>query len=94
MKTYELTLLLNEDYDEYKHKRFNDVLRSLCTINKITDEGVKRLTYPIDGQDKANYVEYELSVRGDKAELIEGLCFTYGQCLRYLLMRCREASAR
>lgn len=97
---YELQLVLNDEYATHGRIYFESVLRALCEVTWFTDEGVKRLAYPINGHDKAHYMTYSLRISGKdaddiraKARLVENLASIYADCLRFLLLSREQGDA-
>ena len=88
MKQYELTIIFDERLSEQEIGKIeNRVILEYGSILNREDCGVKRLAYPIQGQDKGHYVFYRLGLDDTKrAKLSDALCETDG-ALRHLLVK-------
>lgn len=85
---YELTVLTPETATEVDIEQVERVIRRYATeIGKREDEGIKRLAYPINGQDKARYLYYEINMPQGKPQRLSSELNTDNTVLRYLLVR-------
>ena len=89
MKQYELTIIFDERLNEQEVGKIeNSVILEYGSILDREDCGVKRLAYPVQGQDRGHYVFYRLGLDDIKrTKLSDALCETDGE-LRHLLVRC------
>lgn len=89
MTDYELSVLYDTRTD---YERANNLVRSLVydfggAVDKVEDDGVKRLAYSICGQDYAHYTFYNVRLPQDiPAKLSSKLNIT-DEVLRYLLVK-------
>lgn len=91
MKEYELTVLVHPDLEAEMDKAL-DKVRALVTSNggEITKEdnwGKKRLAYPIDRQDFAVYVYFEVKLPADAPLKISNVLNITDEVMRYLLVK-------
>lgn len=91
---YELSMLMNTKTTRYNHERFEELLVRFCDgFKNPVVNGPRKLAYPVNGQNECIEYFYELDVKAvngsytESVAAIEGLCFIYGDCLRYLLVR-------
>lgn len=89
MTDYELSVLYDTrtDYD-----RADNLVRSLVSefggvVDKVEDDGVKRLAYSISGQDYAHYTFYEVRLPQDTPAKLSSKLNITDEVLRYLLVR-------
>lgn len=87
---YELTTLynINDNITEVMEKIENIIKDFGVTIEKVVNEGEKRLAYTIAGQDMAVYVFYILDIKDN--ETASKLCQKFNitdEIIRYLLVR-------
>lgn len=87
MQEYELTVLYNKDIAHDYRMLFEDVLKEVCDLKKVEDDGEKPLAYKINGEDHARYVMYTLALKPGQPSIIEKLCLVNKDILRYLLTR-------
>lgn len=86
---HELTVLLREDADK------DEAIEKLKTlienkggmIVKTEDNGVKRLAYAIQGQEKARYIYFDIVLPQNKASELSSVLNITDTVLRYLLVR-------
>ena len=86
---HELTVLIREDADK------DEAIEKLKTlienkggmIVKTEDNGVKRLAYAIQGQEKARYIYFDIILPQDKASDLSSVLNINDTVLRYLLLR-------
>lgn len=86
---HELTVLLREDADK------DEAIEKLKTlienkggmIVKTEDNGVKRLAYAIQGQEKARYIYFDIILPQNKASDLSSVLNITDTVLRYLLVR-------
>lgn len=86
---HELTVLLHEDADK------DEAIEKLKTlvenkggmIIKTEDDGVKRLAYAIQGQEKARYIYFDIILPLNKASELSSVLNITDTVLRYLLVR-------
>ncbi len=94
MKNYELTLLIHPDLEmnlEAATNKIKDLLeKNGGTITKEVNDGKKRLSYSIKGQDFAVYYYYEVSLPADAPKKIESVLNITDEVLRYLLVTVDE----
>lgn len=91
MKEYELTVLVHPDLDAEMDKAL-DKVRALVTSNggEITKEdnwGKKRLAYPINRQDFAVYVYFEVKLPAEAPLKISNVLNITDEVMRYLLVK-------
>lgn len=89
-KNYELTILVDEDAPQEVIDGLTEKIKGYGKITKIEDEGVKRLSYPIQRgrlHEKARYLFYILELEDDvPAKLSSDLCID-DDTIRHLLVR-------
>lgn len=91
MKEYELTVLVHPDLETDLDKALGKV-RALITDNggEITKEdnwGKKRLAYPINRQDFAVYVYFEVKLPAEAPLKISNVLNITDEVMRYLLVK-------
>lgn len=91
MKEYELTVLVHPDLDAEMDKAL-DKVRALVASNggEITKEdnwGKKRLAYPINRQDFAVYVYFEVKLPAEAPLKISNVLNITDEVMRYLLVK-------
>lgn len=89
MREYELVVLLHPDLEIDLEKPLTKV-RSLITDNggEITKEdnwGKRKLAYPINKEDFAVYVYFEVKLPAEAVKKIQSTLNITNECLRYLL---------
>ncbi|MBR3414981.1 30S ribosomal protein S6 [Candidatus Saccharibacteria bacterium] len=89
MKIYELTVLIHPDLEmnlEPALKKVeNAVLESGGKIVKTTDDGKKRLTYAIEGNEYAIFYFYDVELPADAPQKISNALNIADEVIRYLL---------
>lgn len=84
---YELTVLTPETASELDIEQVERVIRRYGEIGKREDEGIKRLAYPIHGQDKARYLYYEINMIQNEPQRLSSELNINDTVLRYLLVK-------
>lgn len=94
MKNYELSLLFHPDLEmnlEPATTKIKDLIeKNGGKITKEVNDGKKRLSYSIKGQDFAVYYYYEVELPVDAPKKIEGVLNITDEVLRYLLVTVDE----
>lgn len=85
---YELTIITREVADELDLEHLKRLIgRYTLKINKVENEGVKRLAYPIDNNEKGRYMYYELEMDRENQAKLSSRLNVEETVLRYLLVR-------
>ena len=89
MTDYELSVLYDTRTD---YNRADNLVRSFVSefggvIDKVDDDGVKRLAYSISGQDYAHYTFYNVRLPQDAPAKLSSKLNITDEVLRYLLVR-------
>lgn len=94
MKNYELTVLVHPDLEmnlEPAITKIKDLIeKNGGKIVKESNDGKKRLSYAIRGQDFAVYYFYEIELPAEAPKKIEGVLNITDEVLRYLLVKVDE----
>lgn len=94
MKNYELTVLVHPDLEmnlEPATTKIKDLIeKNGGKIVKESNDGKKRLSYSIRGQDFAVYYFYEVELPAEAPKKIEGVLNITDEILRYLLVTVDE----
>lgn len=94
MKNYELSVLIHPDLEmdiEPATNKIKELIeRNGGTITKVTNDGKKRLAYPIKKQDFAIYYFYELSLPPEAPAKIQNVLNITDEVLRFLLVTVDE----
>ena len=94
MKNYELTVLIHPDLEmnlEPATAKIKDLIeKNGGKIVKESNDGKKRLSYSIRGQDFAVYYFYEVELPAEAPKKIEGVLNITDEVLRYLLVTVDE----
>jgi len=94
MKNYELTVLVHPDLEmnlEPATTKIKDLIeKNGGKIVKESNDGKKRLSYSIRGQDFAVYYFYEVELLAEAPKKIEGVLNITDEVLRYLLVTVDE----
>lgn len=94
MKDYELTVLFHPDLEMNLEPSVDKVKKIVeengGKINKITEDGKKRLAYKIADQDFAVYYFMEISLPAEAPGKISSVLNITDEVLRYLLVRVDE----
>ncbi len=94
MKNYELTVLVHPDLEmnlEPATTKIKDLIeKNGGKIVKESNDGKKRLSYSIRGQDFAVYYFYEIELQAEAQRKIEGVLNITDEVLRYLLVTVDE----
>lgn len=94
MKNYELTVLIHPDLEmnlEPATTKIKDLIeKNGGKIVKESNDGKKRLSYSIRGQDFAVYCFYEVELPAEAPKKIEGVLNITDEVLRYLLVTVDE----
>lgn len=94
MKNYELTVLVHPDLEmnlEPATTKIKDLIeKNGGKIVKESNDGKKRLSYSIRGQDFAVYYFYEVELPAEAPKKIEGVLNITDEVLRYLLVTVDE----
>lgn len=94
MKNYELTVLVHPDLEmnlEPATTKIKDLIeKNGGKIVKESNDGKKRLSYSIRGQDFAVYCFYEVELPAEAPKKIEGVLNITDEVLRYLLVTVDE----
>lgn len=94
MKNYELTVLVHPDLEmnlEPATTKIKDLIeKNGGKIVKESNDGKKRLSYGIRGQDFAVYYFYEVELPAEAPKKIEGVLNITDEVLRYLLVTVDE----
>ncbi len=94
MKNYELTVLVHPDLEmnlEPATTKIKDLIeKNGGKIVKESNDGKKRLSYAIRGQDFAVYYFYEVELPAEAPKKIEGVLNITDEVLRYLLVTVDE----
>ena len=85
---YELTIITPEATTEVDIEQLERVIRRYATeIGKKEDDGIKRLAYSIQGQDRGHYLYYEINLLQGKPQELSSVLNINDTVLRYLLVR-------
>lgn len=85
---YELTIITPEMATELDIEQLERVIRQYATeIGKREDDGVKRLAYPILGQDRGHYLYYEINLTQGKPQELSSRLNINDTVLRHLLIK-------
>ena len=94
MKNYELTVLVHPDLEmnlEPATAKIKDLIeKNGGKIVKESNDGKKRLSYSIRGQDFAVYYFYEVELPAEAPKKIESVLNITDEVLRYLLVTVDE----
>ncbi|MBR0460661.1 30S ribosomal protein S6 [Candidatus Saccharibacteria bacterium] len=94
MKDYELTVLFHPDLEMNLEPSLDKVKKIVeengGKINKLTEDGKKRLAYKIGGQDFAVYCYMEVSLPAEAPAKISSVLNITDEVLRYLLVKVDE----
>lgn len=94
MKNYELTVLVHPDLEmnlEPATTKIKDLIeKNGGKIVKESNDGKKRLSYSIRGQDFAVYYFYEVELPAEAPKKIESVLNITDEVLRYLLVTVDE----
>ena len=94
MKDYELTVLFHPDLEMNLEPSLDKVRKIVeengGKINKITEDGKKRLAYKLNGQDFAVYYYIEVSLPAEAPAKISSVLNITDEVLRYLLVKVDE----
>ena len=94
MKNYELSLLFHPDLEmnlEPATAKVKELIEKHGgKITKEVNDGKKRLSYSIKGQDFAVYYYYEMALPADAPKKIESVLNITDEVLRYLLVTVDE----
>lgn len=94
MKNYELTVLVHPDLEmnlEAATSKIKDLIEKHGgKITKEVNDGKKRLSYAVRGQDFAVYYYYEVELPAEAPAKIEGVLNITDEILRYLLVTVDE----
>ncbi len=94
MKDYELTVLFHPDLEMNLEPSLDKVKKIVeengGKINKITEDGKKRLAYKLKGQDFAVYYYMEVSLPAEAPAKISSVLNITDEVLRYLLVKVDE----
>lgn len=88
MIKYELTILGNPDYSkEELEERIRETLKEKNI--KLEYNGLKTLSYPVNGYEKARYFYLEVYLNAMEANLLGNYLYSADTpwCLRYLLVK-------
>ena len=90
MKVYELTVLIHPDLEMNLEPALKKV-ETLINENggkiiKATDDGKKRLTYPISGNEYAIFYFYDVELPADAPQKISNALNIADEIIRYLLV--------
>lgn len=98
MKDYELTVVFHPDLEMNLDPALDKVKKIITghggTIIKEENEGKKRLSYAIKGQDFGIYYFFNLSLPNDAPGKISTSANIADEILRYLLVRADERKAK
>lgn len=87
-KCYELSVIGNPDTHAETMRKVEEVLNKHAEIVKVEEDGVRRLTYPIMGHDKADYIFYNIVMKDEDApQKISSELNLKEEVMRYLLVR-------
>lgn len=84
---YELTIIAPESATDTNIDQTERMIRRYAKIIKREDEGVKRLAYPIHGNDRGRYLFYYLELDRNMPTKISERLNINDNVLRYLLVR-------
>lgn len=94
MKDYELTVLFHPDLEMNLEPSLDKVKKIVeengGKINKITEDGKKRMAYKIANQDFAVYCYMEVSLPAQAPAKISSVLNITDEVLRYLLVKVDE----
>ncbi len=94
MKSYELSILFHPDLEMNLDPALGKVAKIVesngGTIDKLENDGKKRLAYPINSQDFAVYYYYTISLPADAPAKVCAALNIADEILRYLLVRTDE----
>ena len=98
MKDYELTVLIHPDLEMNLDPALDKVRKTVESaggkITKEENDGKKRLSYKLGGQDFAVYYYLDLSLPADAPLKISSTLNITEEILRYLLVRVDERKAK
>lgn len=84
---YELTIIAPESATDTNIDQTERMIRRYAKIVKREDEGVKRLAYPIHGNDRGRFLFYFLEIDRETPTRISDILNIDDNVLRYLLVR-------
>lgn len=90
LESYELTTLLPEELDaqEVETKISKYITHNIGgMVERVDDEGVKRLAYAINNKEKARYIYWEIALPKDGAVKLSSWLNINDNVLRYLLVK-------
>lgn len=95
MTKYELIVLLHPDLEidlEKPLAKVEKILKDVgATIEKVDNWGKRKLAYPIEKQDFAVYVYYEIQVEGEKVAKLDSILNITDEVIRHLVTKYVEA---
>lgn len=98
MKDYELTVLIHPDLEMNLDLALNKVKKAIESnrgeIVSEENDGKKRLSYPIGGQDFAVYYYFDVRLPAEAPSKISSVLNITDEVLRYLLVRSDERKAK
>lgn len=86
-KKYELTILVDEIAPQEVIDGLTEKVKGYGKITKIEDDGVKRLSYPIDYHEKTRFLYYTLELEDGVPAKLSSNLNTDDDIVRYLLVR-------
>lgn len=92
MKDFELTVLIREQEDVMKRvKDIEEIIKLFDgKVTKKQVDGLKTLAYEINGEKRANYIYFELTMPHNNALALSGRLNITHFVLRYLLIRSKD----
>lgn len=98
MKNYELTIVFHPDLEMNlapSLDKVHQVIESAGgTITKETNDGKKRLAYPLAGQDYGIYYFLDLDLPADAPQKISNAFNINSEVIRYLLVKVDKKKAK
>lgn len=98
MRQYELTVLIHPDLEMNTAPAIDKIKKTIesagGTIREETNEGKKRLAYPIGGQEFAVYYFYTLDLPASAPRKISNAFEITDEIVRYLLVKVDERKVK